>query len=206
MRQEEEGPRGCTFEPRQHLQGRRDHKTYRGAVKEAIGSACKDGASNNSSQRSMAKAACEQLQAAGVSLSVRRCCTLVQQAVLTGTVPSPQKPGGTFVSTAIEERIVKLIKGYRGRKLPVFGDDVMGWCTELIRGTVYEKNFPPGGRGTEGWYRKFLHRTGMTTGIERPLEITRGSGLPRRTCDATMKWRRVCSSRLEWQRPTRTTT
>ena len=125
----------------------------------------------------MAKAASEHLQAAGVNLSVRHCCTLVKDAVLTGTVPSPQKPGGTFVSTAIEERIVKLIKGYRSRKLPVFGDDVMGWCTELIRGTVYEKNFPPDGKATEGWYRKFLQRTGMTTGTERPLEITRGEWL-----------------------------
>ena len=157
--------------------GAPDHKTYREAVKSAVSSACQDGASGGCSQRSIAKDAVQRLQADGVQLSVRHCCKIVAATVRNGTVPSPQKPGGVFVSSAIEERIVRLIKGYRGRKLPVFADDVMGWCTELIHGTVYEKNFPPDGKATEGWYRKFLERTEMLTGTERPLEITRAEWL-----------------------------
>ena len=85
---------------------------------------------------------------------------------------SPQKPGGVFVPAFIEERIVNLIKGLRQRKLPVFGDDVIGWCTELINGTEWAANLKDG-KASDGWYRGFLRRTGMATGTERPLEITR---------------------------------
>ena len=56
--------------------------------------------------------------------------------------------------------------------MPVFGDDVIGWCTELIKDTEHAAKFKDG-KATEGWYRGFLRRTGMTTGTERPLEITR---------------------------------
>ena len=84
----------------------------------------------------------------------------------------PSKARWIFAPSHIEDRIVKLIKGLRQRKLPVFEDDVMGWCTEFIKDTPYAAYFPDG-KASVGWYRGFLRRTEMTIGTVRPLEITR---------------------------------
>ena len=150
--------------------GASNHMEYRRAVKEAIHQVVSNDVARSSN--SLAKKAILNLQAKGIHLGVRRCTELVNICKEHGKVPSPQKPGGVFVPACIEERIVSLIKGLRQRKLPVFGDDVIGWCTELIKDTPCATRFRDG-KASEGWYRGFLRRTGMTTGTERPLEITR---------------------------------
>ena len=61
-------------------------------------------------------------------------------------------------------------------KLPVFPDDVKGWCTTLIAGTPAQELFQDG-KASEGWYRVFLRRTGLETGTIRPLEMTRAQWL-----------------------------
>ena len=150
-----------------------NHTVYRQAVKEAVAAASSKTAS---SVYQMANETASTLQEKGISISSRHCYRLVKQCRATGTIPSPQKPGGVFVPSYIEDRVVRLIIGLRHKKLPVFGDDVMGWCSEFIKDTPYAAYFPDG-KASEGWYRGFLRRTGMTTGTVRPLEITRSEWL-----------------------------
>ena len=152
--------------------GAESHTEYRKAVREAVLTV----SSTAASTYRMAHETASSLQQQGISMSSRHCYKLVKAYRETGRIPSPQKPGGVFVPSSIEDRIVRLIKGLRQRKLPVFGDDVMGWCTEFIKGTPYAAYFPDG-KASVGWYRGFLRRTGMTTGTVRPLEITRSEWL-----------------------------
>ena len=153
--------------------GAATHQHYRHVVKEVVLAAV---SGSSSSSNSMAHQVIQSLHSQGITLGIRQSTRMVVSYQQKGEAKSPQKPGGVYVPSCIEARIVTLIQGLRQRKMPVFGDDVMGWCTEMIRDTPYERNFP-GGKATVGWYRGFLRRTGMTTGTERPLEITRSEWL-----------------------------
>ena len=51
---------------------------------------------------------------------------------------------GVFVPFRMEEKIVKMVQYLRERKLPVFRDDILEWCSALIEGTPYANIFKDG--------------------------------------------------------------
>ena len=155
------------------FKGAKSHQDYQIAVKTEVAAAVQDFNERGFTVRKAALGVRERLSHQGISLGLRKCSEHVTSALSNDGVPfTPQKPGGVYVSSAIESRIAALVKHLRSRKLPVFPEDVMAWCSSLIEGTHYAANFIDG-QATEGWYRGFLRRQNMLTGNERPLETTR---------------------------------
>ena len=107
-----------------------------------------------------------------VTLSFAACRKQMNVALETKRASTPQKPGGAYIPDNVERRIVELCKKLRAQKFPVFRDDVMAWATHLIKNTPAANNFV-NGEATVGWYQSWLRRHNMTTGAERPLELTR---------------------------------
>jgi hypothetical protein len=65
-----------------------------------------------------------------------------------------------------------VVRTFRGKKFPVFREEVLQWAEEAIKDTEYAGYFV-NGRPTIGWYKGWLKRMEFTTGILRPLEQTR---------------------------------
>ena len=86
--------------------GASNHLEYRRAVKEAVHQAVSNDVAGSSN--SLAKKAILSMQAQGIQMGVRRCTALVNICKEHGRVPSPQKPGGVFVPSCIEDKIVNL--------------------------------------------------------------------------------------------------
>ena len=129
------------------------------------------------SYRTAAEIAMKQLKANhGIDLSHAHIVAKLREADSLGDVVPPERPGGVFLPHAMEERIARLVKQLRNKKLPVFPEDVMGWAAALIKGTRFAGNFLKG-KASEGWYRGFLRRHNLVTGTDRPLEMTRSEWL-----------------------------
>ena len=151
--------------------GAPNHQDYRGIVKDIIPAAAKSTISTRQSCHATTKFVVSQFSEKGVRMSESWARKLLKDEA-TGKRVSPQKPGRVYVPAAIEERVVKLAKHLRDRKMPVFKEDIIGWRTALIQGTPYATNFEDM-IASEGWYRRFLQRWGLGTGTERSLEMTR---------------------------------
>jgi hypothetical protein len=150
---------------------------YRDALIAELESAWEAQKTGRLSMRKAASEAKQKLLAKhGVNLNLSHLCHKLNEANTHGAVIAPERPGGVYLPQDVEERIVRLVRWLRAKKLPVFPEDVMGWATELIKGSPHVASFRDG-RATDGWYRSFLKRQGLKTGAERPLETTRAQWL-----------------------------
>jgi hypothetical protein len=70
-----------------------------------------------------------------MSPSLSWCRKSMKDALDTGKIVSPQKPGGVYIPTNLEVRIISVIKRVRQQKLHVFPHDVMSRATHLIKDT-----------------------------------------------------------------------
>ena len=152
---------------RQPFKGAADHDTYQAAVKKATATAVTQIRQNGISVRRAAMLLGSLLEdEEGISLGLTRCKYKIKESLANEDTPvTPQKTGGVFVPSSAEIRLAAMVKKLRERKFPVFLEDVISWCTELIAGTAYEKNFSATkGEATQGWYRGFIRRRGMVNG------------------------------------------
>lgn len=108
----------------------------------------------------------------GITVSHDHMRAKLAEADEIGQAMPPERHGGVYLPFTLDMRISELVRWLRRRKLPVFREGVKGWATSLIKGTPIAASFR-NGQATEGWYRSFLKRQGLTTGVERPLETTR---------------------------------
>lgn len=146
---------------------------YSQAVKDEVVKAVKDLNENGRSIRYLGTTMRAALAEQGIQIGLRRCQHYITMAKENdGKAISPQRPGGVFLPAGLEREIASTVKWFRERKMPVFPEDVKEWANQEIDGTPFQENFP-GGKVTEGWYRRFLRRNDMVTGHLRPLEMAR---------------------------------
>jgi hypothetical protein len=84
----------------------------------------------------------------------------------------PQRTGGAYFSMEFEEDLAAQTRYLRQLKLPVFVEDVM----ETVRLSIIDggrEDMLLDGKVTNGWYRGWLNRTGLHTGNQQPLDVTR---------------------------------
>ena len=125
--------------------GAKNHHEYREAIK-AVLTGQLQSMSSTSVNSAATTASNRLLDEYGIQLS-----RLLKAGEITGEITSPQRTGGMFVPGNVEDRIAGLVRRLRDMKLPVFPDDVKGWCNALIEGTPAHAFFPEG-KATEGWY------------------------------------------------------
>jgi hypothetical protein len=109
----------------------------------------------------------------GVDIYQSTCWTHLKIAIDNYNVGlSPQKPGGAALPLHLEKRIANVVRNLRGKKFPVFREEVLQWAEEAIKETEYADYFT-NGKPTTAWYKGWLKRIEFTTGVLRPLEQTR---------------------------------
>ena len=82
---------------------------------------------------------------------------------------SPKKPRGFALPSHLEKKIANVVRNLRGKKFPVFKEEVLKSAEEAIKDTEYTSYFV-GDSPTVAYYKGCLKGIGFTTCILRPLE------------------------------------
>jgi hypothetical protein len=120
----------------QHYKGAKDHDAYRSAFKQVVTVVAQEAATLQLCIRESGRRMQQILNHDYImSLSLSWCRKSMKDALDTGKIVSPQKPGGVYIPSNLEVRIVFVIKRVHQQKLHVFHDDVMSWATHMIKDT-----------------------------------------------------------------------
>ena len=82
------------------------------------------------------------LEARGVEVCQSTCWTYLQTTIDNNYQGvSPQKQGGTALPSYLEKRVANVVRNFRGKKFPVFREEVLNWAAEAIKDTEYASYF-----------------------------------------------------------------